>query len=157
MKESAMAALSYLKSNAESLGIDHRVFQQYDLHIHVPAGAVPKDGPSAGITMLTSLASIFTQRKVKSKLAMTGEITLRGKVLPVGGIKEKILAAKRSGIKEIVMSARNRKDIEEIEKHYLKGLTFHYVTTVEDVLKIALLKERVKRPVEFNLTEERKN
>ena len=157
MKESAMAALSYLKSNAETLGIDHRVFQQYDLHVHVPAGAVPKDGPSAGITMLTSLASIFTQRKVKSKLAMTGEITLRGKVLPVGGIKEKILAAKRSGIKEIVLSAKNRKDIEEIEKHYLKGLTFHYVTTVEEVLKIALLKEKVKKPVEFNLTEERKN
>lgn len=156
MKESAVAALSYLKSNAESLGIDHRVFQQYDLHVHVPAGAVPKDGPSAGITMLTSLASIFTQRKVKSKLAMTGEITLRGKVLPVGGIKEKILAAKRSGIKEIVLSSKNRKDIEEIEKHYLKGLTFHYVGTVEDVLKKALLKEKVKNPVEFTLTEEKK-
>ena len=157
MKESAVAALSYLKSNAETLDIDHRVFQQYDLHVHVPAGAVPKDGPSAGITMLTSLASIFTQRKVKSKLAMTGEITLRGKVLPVGGIKEKILAAKRSGIKEIVLSAKNRKDIEEIEKHYLRGLTFHYVTTVEEVLKKALLKEKVKHPVEFSLTEERKN
>jgi len=157
MKESAVAALSYLKSNAETLDIDHRVFQQYDLHVHVPAGAVPKDGPSAGITMLTSLASIFTQRKVKSKLAMTGEITLRGKVLPVGGIKEKILAAKRSGIKEIVLSAKNRKDIEEIEKHYLRGLTFHYVTTVEEVLKKALLKEKVKHPVEFNLTEERKS
>lgn len=156
MKESAVAALSYLKSNAESLGIDHRVFQQYDLHVHVPAGAVPKDGPSAGITMLTSLASIFTQRKVKSKLAMTGEITLRGKVLPVGGIKEKILAAKRSGIKEIVLSARNRKDIEEIEKHYLRGLTFHYVDTVEEVLKKALLREKVKHPVEFTLTEEKK-
>ncbi|NOT74158.1 MAG: endopeptidase La [Cyclobacteriaceae bacterium] len=157
MKESAIAALSYLKSNAESLDIDHRVFQQYDLHVHVPAGAVPKDGPSAGITMLTSLASIFTQRKVKAKLAMTGEITLRGKVLPVGGIKEKILAAKRSGIKDIVMSAKNRKDIEEIESHYLKGLTFHYVNTVEEVLKIALLKEKVKRPIIFNLFEERKN
>lgn len=157
MKESAVAALSYLKSNAQTLGIDHRVFQQYDLHVHVPAGAVPKDGPSAGITMLTSLASIFTQRKVKSKLAMTGEITLRGKVLPVGGIKEKILAAKRSGIKEIVLSAKNRKDIEEIEKHYLRGLTFHYVSTVEEVLKKALLKEKVKHPVEFSLTEERKN
>ena len=156
MKESAVAALSYLKSNAESLGIDHRVFQQYDLHVHVPAGAVPKDGPSAGITMLTSLASIFTQRKVKAKLAMTGEITLRGKVLPVGGIKEKILAAKRSGIKEIVLSAKNRKDIEEIEKHYLGGLTFHYVNTVEEVLKKALLKEKVNHPVEFSLTEERK-
>jgi ATP-dependent Lon protease len=151
MKESAMAALSYLKSNAESLGIDHRVFQQYDLHIHVPAGAVPKDGPSAGITMLTSLASIFTQRKVKSNLAMTGEITLRGKVLPVGGIKEKILAAKRSGIKEIVLSAKNKRDISEIEKHYIKGLTFHYVDSVDEVLKIALLKDKVEKPMTFIL------
>ena len=157
MKESAMAALSYLKSNAESLGIDHRVFQQYDLHIHVPAGAVPKDGPSAGITMLTSLASIFTQRKVKSNLAMTGEITLRGKVLPVGGIKEKILAAKRSGIKEIVMSAKNKRDIDEIEKHYIKGLSFHYVDSVEQVLKIALLKEKVANPLSLAITEERKH
>ena len=151
MKESAMAALSYLKSNAESLGIDHRVFQQYDLHIHVPAGAVPKDGPSAGITMLTSLASIFTQRKVKSNLAMTGEITLRGKVLPVGGIKEKILAAKRSGIKEIVLSTKNKRDISEIEKHYIKGLTFHYVDSVDEVLKIALLKDKVEKPMTFIL------
>lgn len=151
MKESAMAALSYLKSNAESLGIDHRVFQQYDLHIHVPAGAVPKDGPSAGITMLTSLASIFTQRKVKSNLAMTGEITLRGKVLPVGGIKEKILAAKRSGIKEIILSAKNKRDISEIEKHYVKGLTFHYVDSVDEVLKIALLKDKVEKPTSFIL------
>ena len=151
MKESAMAALSYLKSNADELNIDHRIFQQYDLHIHVPAGAVPKDGPSAGITMLTSLASIYTQRKVKSKLAMTGEITLRGKVLPVGGIKEKILAAKRSGIKEILLSEKNKRDILEIEKHYIKGLTFHYVDTVDDVLKTALLKERVKEPMEFKL------
>ncbi len=149
MKESAMAALSYLKSNAEELSIDHRVFQQYDLHIHVPAGAVPKDGPSAGITMLTSLASIYTQRKVKSKLAMTGEITLRVKVLPVGGIKEKILAAKRSGIKELILSQKNQRDIQEIEKHYVKGLTFHYVNTVDDVLKVALLKERVKDPMHF--------
>jgi len=153
MKESAIAALSYLKSNAQALGIDHRVFQQYDLHIHVPAGAVPKDGPSAGITMLTSLASIFTQRKVKDKLAMTGEITLRGKVLPVGGIKEKILAAKRSGIKEIILSEKNKRDILEIEKTYIKGLTFHYVTTVEEVLKIALLKNKVAKPVEFVLQE----
>lgn len=153
MKESAMAALSYLKSNAEALGIDHRVFQQYDLHIHVPAGAVPKDGPSAGITMLTSLASIFTQRKVKDKLAMTGEITLRGKVLPVGGIKEKILAAKRSGIKEIILSEKNKRDIQEIEKTYVKGLTFHYVNSVEEVLKIALLKDKVAKPVEFVLQE----
>lgn len=153
MKESAVAALSYLKSNAEALGIDHRLFQQYDLHIHVPAGAVPKDGPSAGITMLTSLASIFTQRKIKNKLAMTGEITLRGKVLPVGGIKEKILAARRSGIKEIILSEKNKRDILEIEKSYIKGLTFHYVTSVDEVLKIALLKEKVAKPVEFVLQE----
>jgi ATP-dependent Lon protease len=153
MKESAMAALSYLKFNADALGIDHRIFQQYDLHIHVPAGAVPKDGPSAGITMLSSLASIFTQRKVKAKLAMTGEITLRGKVLPVGGIKEKILAAKRSGIKEIVLSGKNRRDIDEIEKHYIKGLTFHFVDSVDDVLRIALLKEKVKQPLVFSLAE----
>ncbi|MFZ5970906.1 MAG: endopeptidase La [Bacteroidota bacterium] len=151
MKESAMAALSYLKSNAQSLGIDYRVFQQYDLHVHVPAGAVPKDGPSAGITMLTSLASIFTQRKVKAKLAMTGEITLRGKVLPVGGIKEKILAAKRSGIKEIILSERNRRDVEEIEKQYVRGLVFHYVNTVDEVLKLALMKEKVKNPVDFTI------
>ena len=151
MKESAMAALSYLKSNARELDIDYRIFQQYDLHIHVPAGAVPKDGPSAGITMLTSLASIFTQRKVKPRLAMTGEITLRGKVLPVGGIKEKILAAKRSGIKEIILSSKNRKDVEEVEKTYLKGVKFHYVDQVEDVLKIALLKDKVNKPITFEL------
>jgi ATP-dependent Lon protease len=155
MKESAVAALSYLKSNAEALQIDYRLFQQYDLHIHVPAGAVPKDGPSAGITMFTSLASIYTQRKVKAKLAMTGEITLRGKVLPVGGIKEKILAAKRSGIKEILLSAKNRRDIEEIEKNYLKGLTFHYVDNVEEVLKVALLKDRITVPMKFVLTDQK--
>jgi ATP-dependent Lon protease len=153
MKESATAALSYLKANAESLKIDHRVFQHYDLHIHVPAGAVPKDGPSAGITMLTSLASIFTQRKVKANLAMTGEITLRGKVLPVGGIKEKILAAKRSGIKEIILSSKNKRDIHEIEKTYIKGLAFHYVDTVDEVLKLALLKDKVVKPLEFVLPE----
>jgi ATP-dependent Lon protease len=155
MKESAMAALSYLKSNADAMHIDHRVFQQYDLHIHVPAGAVPKDGPSAGITMFTSLASIYTQRKVKAKLAMTGEITLRGKVLPVGGIKEKILAAKRSGIKELVLSSKNRRDIEEIEKHYLKGLVFHYVDSVEEVMKIALLKDQVDKPMKFVFAEQK--
>lgn len=153
MKESAMAALSYLKSNAESLNIDYRVFQQYDLHIHVPAGAVPKDGPSAGITMFTSLASIYTQRKVKANLAMTGEITLRGKVLPVGGIKEKILAAKRSGIKEIILSAKNKRDIDEIEKHYLKGLIFHYVDSVDEVLKVALMKDKVKQQMKFTFSE----
>ena len=153
MKESAIAALSYLKSNAERLDIDYRVFQQYDLHIHVPAGAVPKDGPSAGITMFTSLASIYTQRKVKANLAMTGEITLRGKVLPVGGIKEKILAAKRSGIKEIVLSGKNKRDIDEIEKHYIKGLTFHYVDSIDEVLKVALLKDKVKQQMKFAFTE----
>ena len=153
MKESAIAALSYLKSNAESLDIDYRVFQQYDLHIHVPAGAVPKDGPSAGITMLSSLASIYTQRKIKANLAMTGEITLRGKVLPVGGIKEKILAAKRSGIKEIVLSAKNKRDIDEIEKHYIKGLTFHYVNSIDEVLKVALLKDKVKQQMKFAFSE----
>jgi ATP-dependent protease La len=155
MKESAMAALSYLKSNAERFLIDHRVFQQYDLHIHVPAGAVPKDGPSAGITIFTSLASIYTQRKVKARLAMTGEITLRGKVLPVGGIKEKILAAKRSGIREIILSAKNKRDVDEIEKHYLKGLAFHFVETVDEVVNLALLKEKVKTPMQFVLTDHR--
>ena len=135
------------------LDIDYRVFQQYDLHIHVPAGAVPKDGPSAGITMFTSLASIYTQRKIKANVAMTGEITLRGKVLPVGGIKEKILAAKRSGIKEIILSAKNKRDIDEIEKHYLKGLTFHYVDTVDEVLKVALLKDKVKQQMKFTFSE----
>jgi ATP-dependent Lon protease len=153
MKESAMAALSYLRSNAERFMVDHRVFQQYDLHVHVPAGAVPKDGPSAGITMFTSLASIYTQRKVKAKLAMTGEITLRGKVLPVGGIKEKILAAKRSGIKEIVLSSRNKRDIEEIEKQYIKGLVFHFVSTVEEVVNVALLRDKVKEPMQFVFSE----
>lgn len=156
MKESAMAALSYLKSNAESLNIDHRIFQQYDLHIHVPAGAVPKDGPSAGITMFMSLASIYTQRKIKAKVAMTGEITLRGKVLPVGGIKEKILAAKRSGIKDLILSVKNRRDVLEIEPHYIKGLAFHYVETVDEVIQIALLKEKVKNPMKFTVTDEKK-
>jgi len=149
MKESAITALSYLKSNAETLGIPHPIFENYDLHVHVPAGAIPKDGPSAGITMLTSLASIFTQRKIKAKLAMTGEITLRGKVLPVGGIKEKILAAKRAGIKEIILCERNRKDLEEINQQYIKGLTIHFVENVSDVLELALLKEKVKNPLEF--------
>ena len=121
--------------------------------MHVPAGAIPKDGPSAGITMLTSLASIFTQRKVKAKLAMTGEITLRGKVLPVGGIKEKILAARRSGIKDIILSNKNKRDIAEIEKNYLRGLKFHFVDTVDEVLKIALLREKVAEPLLFEFQE----
>lgn len=157
MKESAMAALSYLRSNADELGIDHRIFDYYDLHIHVPAGAVPKDGPSAGITLFTSLASVFTQRKVKNKIAMTGEITLRGKVLPVGGIKEKILAAKRAGIREIIMCKRNEKDLEEINEGYLKGLTIHFVEYVPEVLDIALLKEKVAHPMEFIIPEEHKD
>jgi ATP-dependent Lon protease len=151
MKESAMAALSYLKANADVLGIDYRIFDNYHLHVHVPAGAVPKDGPSAGVTMATSIASALTQRKVKEKLAMTGEITLRGKVLPVGGIKEKILAAKRAGIREIILCQRNRKDIEEITADYIKDLKFHYVDTVEDVLAIALLNDKVKKPIDFIL------
>jgi len=149
MKESAMAALSYLKSNAGKLGIDYKVFEKYDLHIHVPAGAVPKDGPSAGITMLVSLASVFTQRKVRNKIAMTGEITLRGKVLPVGGIKEKILAAKRSGIKEIILCSKNRKDIDEIEKSYIADIKIHYVDHVDEVISLALLKEKVPDSMEF--------
>lgn len=153
MKESAMAALSYLKSNAEDLGIDYRIFEQYDLHIHVPAGAVPKDGPSAGVTMLTSLASVFTQRKVKAKLAMTGEITLRGKVLPVGGIKEKILAAKRAGIKEIILCEKNKKDIDEIDENYLSSLKINYVDNVDQVIDLALLKEKVNNPMVLEIKE----
>ncbi len=153
MKESAMAALSYLKSNAEQFEIDYRVFEHYDLHVHVPAGAVPKDGPSAGVTMLTSLTSVFTQRKVKAKLAMTGEITLRGKVLPVGGIKEKILAARRAGIKEIIMCEKNRKDIEEIDENYLSTLKIHYVNNVDQVIELALLDEKVENPMILDIKE----
>lgn len=144
MKESATIAMEYIKSNADEYGIDSDVFDKYNVHIHVPEGATPKDGPSAGITMLTSLVSLFTQRKVKKSLAMTGEITLRGKVLPVGGIKEKILAAKRARIKEIILCADNRKDIEEIKAEYLKGLTFHYVTDMSEVIDIAITKQKVK-------------
>ena len=157
MKESAVAALSYLKSHTELLGIDHRIFDAYDLHVHVPAGAIPKDGPSAGITMLTSLASVFTQRKVKKKVAMTGEITLRGKVLPVGGIKEKILAARRAGIKEIIMCHRNQKDLEDIDKRYLRGLSIHFVEYVPEVLEIALTKQKAENPIQFILPEETKD
>ena len=144
MKESATIALEYIKSNAERLGLKPDIFAKYNVHIHIPEGATPKDGPSAGITMLTSLVSLFTQRKVKKSLAMTGEITLRGKVLPVGGIKEKILAAKRARIKEIMLSEDNRKDIEEIKPEYLKGLTFHYVKDMDEVLEVALTKQKVK-------------
>ncbi len=155
MKESAMAAISYLKAHAQDLGIDHRVFDQYDLHVHVPAGAVPKDGPSAGITMLTSLASIYTQRKIRSRMAMTGEITLRGQVLPVGGIKEKILAAKRAGIKDILLSERNKRDIKEIKDKYIKGLNIHFVEHANEVLDFALLKQKVKSPLEFEFDEQK--
>jgi ATP-dependent Lon protease len=151
MKESASAALSYLKAHAEDLKIDYRVFEHFDLHVHVPAGAVPKDGPSAGITLLTSLASVYTQRKVKDKIAMTGEITLRGKVLPVGGIREKILAAIRAGIKEVILSDKNQKDILDIPEHYLKGLKIHYVKTAQDVLKIALLPKKVAEPMDLSV------
>lgn len=146
MKESATIALAYLRANAELFGINRELFDNWDVHIHVPAGAIPKDGPSAGITMLTALASVFTQRKVKEKLAMTGEITLRGKVLPVGGIQEKILAAKRADIKEVILSKANRKDILEIKGDYIKDMTFHYVEEMADVVKIALLDELVKSP-----------
>ncbi|GAA3582852.1 endopeptidase La [Snuella lapsa] len=144
MKESATIAMEFIKSNADEFGINPEVFDKYNVHIHVPEGATPKDGPSAGVTMLTSLVSLFTQRKVKKSLAMTGEITLRGKVLPVGGIKEKILAAKRARIKEILLCEENRRDIEEIKSEYLKGLTFHYVTDMSDVIKIALTNQKVK-------------
>ncbi|WP_274475689.1 endopeptidase La [Mangrovimonas aestuarii] len=144
MRESATIAMEYIKANADTFGISPDIFDKYNVHIHVPEGATPKDGPSAGITMLTSLVSLFTQRKVKKSIAMTGEITLRGKVLPVGGIKEKILAAKRARIKEIILCEENRRDIEEIKEDYLKGLTFHYVTEMSEVLDIAITNQKVK-------------
>ncbi len=144
MKESATIAMEYIKANADEFGLDPDIFAKYNVHIHVPEGATPKDGPSAGVTMLTSLVSLFTQRKVKKSLAMTGEITLRGKVLPVGGIKEKILAAKRARIKEILLCEDNKRDIDEIKPEYLKGLTFHYVTDMSDVLKLALTNQKVQ-------------
>ena len=144
MKESATIAMEYIKANADNFGINPEIIATYNVHIHVPEGATPKDGPSAGVTMLTSLVSVFTQRKVKSKLAMTGEITLRGKVLPVGGIKEKILAAKRANIKEIMLCKDNEKDILDIKKSYLKGLKFHYVTDMHEVIEVALTKQKVK-------------
>jgi len=140
MKESAILALEYLKCHANDVNINTDDFENYHVHLHVPEGATPKDGPSAGIAMLTSLASAFTKRKVKRNLAMTGEITLRGKVLAVGGIKEKILAAKRAGIKEIILCQDNKKDVDDIKQEYLKGLTFHYVKEMKEVLALALLK-----------------
>lgn len=150
MKESAIIALEFLKAHSNWINLEQEVFDKYNVHIHVPEGATPKDGPSAGITMLTSLASLFSQRKVKKNLAMTGEITLRGDVLPVGGIKEKILAAKRAKIKEIILCEKNQKDVLEINPEYIKGLTFHYVKTMKEVIDIALTKEIVNYPVEIN-------
>jgi len=150
MKESATIAMEYIKANADNFGIDSELIEKYNVHIHVPEGATPKDGPSAGVTMLTSLVSVFTQRKVKNRLAMTGEITLRGKVLPVGGIKEKILAAKRANIKEIMLCKDNEKDIADIKKSYLKGLKFHYVTEMHEVIELALTKQKVKNAKKFN-------
>lgn len=154
MKESAILALEYVKAHAETLNIDYRIFDYWNIHIHVPEGATPKDGPSAGITIATSIASALTQRKVRKNTAMTGEITLRGKVLPVGGIKEKILAAKRAGITDIVMCRENEKDILEIPDIYLKGVTFHYVENVKDVWDFALTNEIVKHPLDFTIPEE---
>jgi ATP-dependent Lon protease len=142
MKESAIIALEYIKSHADQIGLDADKLNQLNVHLHVPQGAIPKDGPSAGITMISAMASAFTSRKIRKALAMTGEITLRGQVLPVGGIKEKILAAKRAGIKEIVLCDRNRQDIDEIDERYLKGLTFTYVSDIMEVLDRALLKEK---------------
>lgn len=150
MKESATTAVTFLKANAEKIGINHDIFSKVNVHIHFPEGAVPKDGPSAGITILTSLASLFTQRRVKPFLAMTGEITLRGKVMPVGGIKEKILAAKRAGLKEIIMCERNRKDVEQINQDYIKGMKFHFVKNMDEVIELALLKNKVKNGIDLD-------
>ena len=155
MKESAVIALEYVKAHVDMLGIDYRIFDYWNIHIHVPEGATPKDGPSAGITIATSIASALTQRKVRKNTAMTGEITLRGKVLPVGGIKEKILAAKRAGITDIVMCQENEKDINEIPEMYLKGVTFHYVENVQDVWNYALTDEIVEHPLLFEIPEEK--
>jgi ATP-dependent Lon protease len=155
MKESAVIALEYVKAHIDTLGVDYRIFEQWNIHIHVPEGATPKDGPSAGITIATSIASALTQRKVRKNVAMTGEITLRGKVLPVGGIKEKILAAKRAGITDIVMCCENRKDIEEIPDKYLKGVNFHYVENVREVWDYALTDEIVDNPVNLTVEEEK--
>ena len=153
MKESATIALAYQRAHAANFDINPKVFEQWDIHIHVPAGATPKDGPSAGITMLTALTSAFTQRKVKPHLAMTGEITLRGRVLPVGGLKEKILAAKRANIKDIILCKSNQKDILEIKDHYLSDLKFHYVTEMREVINLALLNEKVSEPLDLTVKE----
>ncbi|MGZ3944686.1 MAG: S16 family serine protease, partial [Mucilaginibacter sp.] len=156
MKESTSIALAYLRAHAKDFDIDPKLFEQWDVHVHVPAGATPKDGPSAGITMLTALTSAFTQRRVKPHLAMTGEITLRGRVLPVGGIKEKILAAKRANIKEIILSKSNRKDILEIKEEYIKDLQFHYVTDMREVINLALMNEKVDNPLDLTVKDELK-
>ncbi|MFC0516158.1 endopeptidase La [Mucilaginibacter angelicae] len=156
MKESVTIALAYLRAHAADFDINPKLFDQWDVHVHVPAGATPKDGPSAGVTMLTALVSAFTQRKVKPNLAMTGEITLRGRVLPVGGIKEKILAAKRANIKEIILCKSNQKDILEIKEDYIKDLNFHYVTDMKDVISLALLNEKVKKPIDLTVKEDDK-
>jgi ATP-dependent Lon protease len=142
MKESAMIALEYVKSHAESLGLDVEVLSKTNVHLHVPQGAIPKDGPSAGITMVSAMVSAFTGKKIRKALAMTGEITLRGQVLPVGGIKEKILAAKRAGIKEIIMCHRNKQDVDEIDARYVKGLRFTYVKDIQEVISRAVLNEK---------------
>lgn len=147
MKESAIIALQHLKSHADWLGLTSEVFDQWDVHVHVPQGAIPKDGPSAGITMLTALASAFTQRKVRKYVAMSGEITLRGQVLPVGGIKEKILAAKRAGIKEIILCAKNEQDVNDINPRYIKGLSFTYIHHMREVIDRALLSQHVEQPL----------
>ena len=156
MKESAVIALEYVKAHISALNVDYRIFEQWNIHIHVPEGATPKDGPSAGITIATSIASALTQRKVRKNTAMTGEITLRGKVLPVGGIKEKILAAKRAGITDIVMCSENKKDVEEIPEVYRKGLQFHFVENIQQVWDFALTDEKVEHPVYFTIVEEKK-
>ena len=154
MKESAVLALEYIKAHADTLGLDYRVFDHWGVHVHVPEGATPKDGPSAGITIATSIASALTQRKVRDHLAMTGEITLRGRVLPVGGIKEKILAAKRAGITDILISEENRKDVQDINERYVEGLTFHFVEDVQDVLRFALLEEKVQNAIELTVPDD---
>jgi ATP-dependent Lon protease len=155
MKESAIIALEFIKAHSTELKLDEKIFDNYNLHLHVPEGAIPKDGPSAGITMVSSIASALTQRKIKKNIALTGEITLRGKVLPVGGIKEKILAAKRANIKEIILSKENEKDINEIKEIYLSGLTFHYVINILEVIEIALLKQKVPNPKIFEIAKDK--
>jgi ATP-dependent Lon protease len=156
MKESTSIALAYLRAHAKDFDINPKLFDQWDVHVHVPAGATPKDGPSAGITMLTALTSAFTQRKVKPNLAMTGEITLRGRVLPVGGIKEKILAAKRANIKEIILCKSNQKDILEIKEDYIKDLKFHYITDMREVINLALLEQKVNDALDLTVKEDLK-